>query len=392
MKEVSKMSNGPFSGKVEIQDIPTSGSPQSTITLDGNTAGIVAGGNGYHGRLALEHAANQETAVLNGMTGDLTLGGNGVDGDLTFRIKDNKTTISLRANTSEIRVGGGGQLGSNGRVVIRDTGESGIVVLDAASGQMALGGGGKQGNVVLFDENASNVMVLSAGSAEIALGGGGKQGHVRLQEGGGLDTVTLDASGFDAVLVRDASGSKRLFAMNRDNATLFVGAHSSDGEGGKPGSIHLRDQNGKDSLVLDGNAGDIHCGNADCAEDFDVSQSADVEPGTVVVIDEEGKLRPNQQAYDHKVAGVISGRPGLILDKKESQPDRLPVALVGKVYCKVDAQYSAIEVADLLTTSPTPGHAMKASDPSRAFGAVIGKALRPLNTGQGLIPILIALQ
>jgi hypothetical protein len=63
-----------------------------------------------------------------------------------------------------------------------------------------------------------------------------------------------------------------------------------------------------------------------------------------------------------------------------------------QVYCKVDAQYAPIEVGDLLTTSPTPGHAMKAADPFKAFGAVIGKALQPLHTGQGLLPILIALQ
>jgi hypothetical protein len=35
---------------------------------------------------------------------------------------------------------------------------------------------------------------------------------------------------------------------------------------------------------------------------------------------------------------------------------------------------------------------MKVDDPMKAFGAVIGKALRPLHEGQGLIPILIALQ
>jgi hypothetical protein len=35
---------------------------------------------------------------------------------------------------------------------------------------------------------------------------------------------------------------------------------------------------------------------------------------------------------------------------------------------------------------------MKAEDPLKAFGAVIGKALRPLAEGQGLVPILIALQ
>jgi len=66
--------------------------------------------------------------------------------------------------------------------------------------------------------------------------------------------------------------------------------------------------------------------------------------------------------------------------------------LVGKVYCNIDAQYGAIEVGDLLTSSSTPGCAMKASDVFKAFGAVIGKALCGLADGCRLIPILVALQ
>jgi hypothetical protein len=63
-----------------------------------------------------------------------------------------------------------------------------------------------------------------------------------------------------------------------------------------------------------------------------------------------------------------------------------------KAYCKVDEQYGTITVGDLLTTPSTPGHAMKAQDPIKAFGSVIGKGLRPLSRGQRLIPILVALQ
>ena len=115
-----------------------------------------------------------------------------------------------------------------------------------------------------------------------------------------------------------------------------------------------------------------------------------------MVLDQDGALHQSQQAYDKRVAGVISGagdyKSGLILDRRQSQDNRVPVALVGKVYCKVDAQYAPIEAGDLLTTSPTLGHAMKADDPFKAFGSVIGRALRSLETGQGLIPILIALQ
>jgi hypothetical protein len=103
--------------------------------------------------------------------------------------------------------------------------------------------------------------------------------------------------------------------------------------------------------------GDIRLINADCAEDFDISAGEQVEPGTVMVIDETGSLRQSQQAYDRRVAGVISGsggyKPGIVLDKQESNnsKNRMPIALVGKVYCNVDAQYSPIEVGDLLTTS-----------------------------------------
>ena len=142
--------------------------------------------------------------------------------------------------------------------------------------------------------------------------------------------------------------------------------------------------------------GDIRLTNADCAEDFTIGVGIAVEPGTVMVVGENGALFPSQQPYDKRVAGVISGagdyKPGIVLDKQQSDLTRQPIALVGKVFCKVDAQYGAVEVGDLLTTSPTAGHAMKASDSAKAPGAVIGKALRPLVDGQGLIPILIALQ
>lgn len=134
----------------------------------------------------------------------------------------------------------------------------------------------------------------------------------------------------------------------------------------------------------------------DCAEDFDVSEAEQVEPGTVMVMNEEGILEPCHQAYDKRVTGVISGagdlRPGIVLDKQRTRARRMPVALLGKVYCKVDAQYGPIEVGDLLVTSPTAAHAMKATDATRAFGAVIGKALRGLESGRNLIPILVCLR
>ena len=115
-----------------------------------------------------------------------------------------------------------------------------------------------------------------------------------------------------------------------------------------------------------------------------------------MVLCDDGTLKACDSGYDRRVAGVISGagdyRPGIVMDKQHTDRDRRPIALVGKVCCNVDATYGPIRVGDLLTTSPTPGHAMAATDQGLAFGATIGKALKPHADGCGLIPILVNLQ
>jgi len=145
-------------------------------------------------------------------------------------------------------------------------------------------------------------------------------------------------------------------------------------------------------------------GGADLAEPFEVnptnSDGPAVRPGLVVVIDpgNPGELKLSTEPYDRKVAGVISGanglRPGMIMksaDNPSADGDH-PVALSGRVWCYCDATAGAIEPGDLLTTSMTPGHAMKATDPARTQGAVVGKAMTSLPTGRGLVLVLVSLQ
>lgn len=143
-------------------------------------------------------------------------------------------------------------------------------------------------------------------------------------------------------------------------------------------------------------AHDILLKNADCAEEFAVEDANSVEPGSVMVMNGKDALEPCGKAYDKRVIGIVSGAgsysPGIVLDRQPGNGDRLPIALMGKVFCKVDAESASIEVGDLLTTSATPGHAMKASDPLQAFGTIIGKALGGLDSGTGLVPVLVTLQ
>lgn len=142
-------------------------------------------------------------------------------------------------------------------------------------------------------------------------------------------------------------------------------------------------------------------GGSDLAEPFDVRESDETKPGMVVCIDpaQTGKLRLSSRAYDTTVAGVVSGAngvsPGLTLTQErnpEADGEHL-VALTGRVWAYVDADAGGPVVpGDLLTTSTTPGHAMKAGDHDRRPGATLGKAMSALESGRGLVLVLVNLQ
>jgi hypothetical protein len=138
-------------------------------------------------------------------------------------------------------------------------------------------------------------------------------------------------------------------------------------------------------------------GGADIAEPFAMSQK-DILPGSVVVIDpkEPGHLKLSTDAYDKKVAGVVSGAGGIEPGLSMTQADKLEagknVALTGRVYVQADASSGAIEPGDLLTTAGIPGCAMKALDHARAQGAILGKAMTSLEKGRGLVLVLVTLQ
>jgi len=134
----------------------------------------------------------------------------------------------------------------------------------------------------------------------------------------------------------------------------------------------------------------------DYAEGFNVSDQSQITPGTVLVIDAEnaGQLAISNTPYDRKVAGIVAGANGLgsAVRLGAGQYD-FDVALAGRVYCNVDASYAAIQPGDLLTTSSTPGYAMKVTDHAKAPGSILGKAMQPLEQGRrGQILVLVTLQ
>ena len=138
-------------------------------------------------------------------------------------------------------------------------------------------------------------------------------------------------------------------------------------------------------------------GGADLAEPFQMKEEV-LEKGSVVVIDAEhpGRLKRSTHAYDRRVAGIVSGangiHPGIALHQEGTVEGGQNVALTGRVYVQANATNGPIEPGDLLTTSDTPGYAMKVTDPVRAQGAVIGKAMSPLQKDSGTVLVLVTLQ
>ncbi len=138
-------------------------------------------------------------------------------------------------------------------------------------------------------------------------------------------------------------------------------------------------------------------GGADLAEPFEMSHK-EIPQGAVVVIDEEnpGQLKMSAEAYDTHVAGIVSGaggiNPGIQLKQQGALDSGQNVALTGRVYALADATSTPIKPGDLLTTSSTPGHCMRAGDRDRAQGAILGKAMTGLKEGQGKVLVLVTLQ
>jgi hypothetical protein len=138
-------------------------------------------------------------------------------------------------------------------------------------------------------------------------------------------------------------------------------------------------------------------GGADIVESFESSCGV-LEPGTVVAIDPDhpGMLMCAAQAYDTKVAGVVSGaggvNPGLLLGQDDMFSGDTKVAMTGRVYVKCSSEGGPVRPGDRLTTSSLDGHAMRVADGSRAGGAVIGKAMSSLDEGTGLVLVLVNLQ
>lgn len=258
--------------------------------------------------------------------------------------------ISLNALTGDISAGGSGR---DGDLVLRDSNGTGRIFLDATNG-----------TILIKDQNGRDAVKLDARFGLLDLGAQGNEGDLRI----------LDNAG------------RFVFRFDANFAVLDLGTQGNEGD------LRVRNNDDVVTIHLDGNSGDIKLMGADVAEDFAADTA--VEPALVVVAVGPDEVEVSSEPEDRRVIGVVSGggdrHPGLRLGTRPGG-SRVPVAMMGRVHCKVDATYAPIAFGDMLTTSATPGHAMRVAEPARAAGAIMGKALGALDDGTGLLPVALAL-
>ncbi len=363
-----------------------SGGLLSLFQADGSGAGAIVDGDYFgFGRLELRNTNSNPRAVLVGgpAAGTLSLmQPNGFLGAILHGKESpaNGGMLSLRNATGGYAVSAYG-------------GSSGVFELFNSSGTKVMDAYAHNGNegVVRVSNNAGQEACYLSGRDSTGAG----NGQIGLKQSDGTETLTLQAS-------EGASGSQLL--MRKANGIVSVQLDAEVGSAGG-GYLDLRNGSGAVAIVLNADTGRMTTpileitGGADLSEQFDIN-TPKPEPGMIVSIDPRnpGELVLCTEAYDQRVAGIISGaggvKPGMLMGQRGSVADgRHPVALSGRVYGWMDADAGgAIQPGDLLTTSARPGHGMKVGHSTRAQGAIIGKAMTALDRGTGLVLVLVTLQ
>jgi hypothetical protein len=361
------------------------------------------------------HFLNNGATVLRvGLAGPTALqipAGAGAGRVLTSDASGNASWADLPASASVWAVSGANIHNTNtGNVGIGTTTPTakldvrGGMLVDSSSGSLRIGypssanqwhfntiGGGA--NLQLWENAAGAIRMYFAAGGNIGIGTTAPTGRLHIGHDSTLSSPTLR-------LHETAADFARLEFTNTNTARRWhiaglIGSAVADDRlnfwNSQAGDIMSIRGDGTVAVKV------LEITGADLAEKFPTSEA--LEPGTVVEIDPDnpGQLRKARGAYNKRVAGVVAGANGLskgiILGNLEGSENHTPVAMSGRVWVYADATHEAIEPGDLLTTSDLPGHAMKASDPSRAHGTVIGKAMTRLEKGKtGMVLVLVNLQ
>ncbi len=316
-------------------------------------------------------------------------------------------TITGGAGASQTTGGDGGKVSLLGGLptgngaVARQGGGVDITGRDG----LAAGNGGAGGGVSVVAGDAQGTGANAGGSVSLTAGsktGAGAEGNISAVSGGTAPTLGLN--GGDVGL--SADDEIRLYADNtitlqRTSGASLTMTGTFDVEGnvvvdlptsGATEAVCHTTGVTNDTTLLDCTGAPT----ADYAEQYPVEEGVEygdiVVPGTESVTTMDGdviaKMVKSSEPYTGPIVGIVSDNYGDFTSAGyniEEEDNPMPVALVGRVPVKVTNENGSIEVGDYLTTSSTPGHAMKATK----VGRVIGMALTDFDDVSGTVMVQV---
>ncbi len=394
------------------------GTEIASITQGGTGVGLLSTNTSTSGGAAAIVAQTSGTsgATLGLWATNASSGGVAVKGDATSITGSNVGVYGTTASTSGNAVQGDANATTGNTVGVygKNASDTGIGVRgDAAGTGISLGVYGKSTSTSGFgvkgEASAASGSTFGAYGLNASTGGVGVQGESTAATGTtfGVKGIAASSSG------TGVQGGAAAFGVV-GNATGASGVGVKGAASGASSTAGVFDNSGGGDILL-GTASGVHkfrvdsagtvyasvyeTTGADFAESVDVAGSSDeYEPGDVMAVDPSGRRRMalSSEPYSTFVAGIYSTKPGMLATPHTMDDPRLaaeiPLAVVGIVPCKVSAENGAIRPGDLLVTSSIPGHAMKGTDRTRMLGAIVAKALQPLESGTGVIEVLVTLQ
>ncbi|HEY9401488.1 MAG TPA: hypothetical protein VIQ24_02255 [Pyrinomonadaceae bacterium] len=408
-------------GNVGIGTFGTT-APTAQLHVIGTNAAYASGTVGRDALTAIGGAGGSGNSASGGAGGGISLQGG--SGGTTLA----GGSIYYSGNGGPLNLAGGS--GGAYAYAAPNAGNGGALNLSGGAGGANSAGyrGGFGGSVVInggvggtgSTSGAAGNVLLASLRGNVGVGTTNPGATLHVVSAGGVTPF----NGAQTFWVDSAATNKQALIGFRDSATLqwFIGSRNGvDAPSNRFGIFNANGAAELLSITQDGNVGIskpnpavkldvegsmnvsgtikggvIEAKYQDVAEWVESSQK--LEAGTVVALDPEksNQVLASSEAYDTKVAGVISAQPGISLG--ERGVSKVLVATTGRVKVRVDATRASIKIGDLLVTSDIVGVAMKSEAISiggrrmHAPGTLIGKALEPLANGTGEILVLLSLQ